>query len=66
MKKYLFTSGAFALAIAMSGLPAIAAAESNGGEGGADTQVTAVTQVRVSDDADTSVTGSARVNNDDD
>ncbi|MFA6519674.1 MAG: hypothetical protein WCT41_02540 [Candidatus Paceibacterota bacterium] len=66
MKKYLFTSGAFALAIAMSGLPAIAAAENNDGEGSADTQITAVTQVRVSDDVDTSVTGSARVNDDDD
>lgn len=53
MKKYLFTSGALALALAMGALPAIVAAESNGSESqdGTVTQVGVTTQV--SADADT-------------
>lgn len=64
MKKYLFTSGAFALAFAMSGLPALALAENNGNEN-QDEVTAAVTKVQTEGtDASVSVTAREDVSDD--
>ncbi len=44
MKKHMYAAGAFTLALAMSGLPALALAQSNGGEGDGNVQATAAAQ----------------------
>ncbi len=58
MKKHIYALGTFAFALSMSGIPAIAFAESNGAEGTMDTRVNATTQTR---GADASVDASANV-----
>lgn len=64
MKKYLFTSGAFALAFAMSGFPALALAENNGNEN-QDEVTAAVTKVQTEGtDASVSVTAREDVSDD--